>query len=216
MQTQKLPYPLASPPFYFFLRKKKTCNMKIGLFFGSFNPIHVGHLIIAETVADRGGVDQVWLVVSPQNPFKKQESLLHEHDRLHMVRLAIGDNPRLNASDIEFRMPKPSYTIDTLAYLSDKFPQHEFKVIVGEDNLLHFHKWKNHERILEYYGLLVYPRPHAAPTDWLHHERVQVVEAPQVDISATFIRESLRKGFSIKYLVHPEVEAHIKARKLFV
>ena len=189
--------------------------MQIGLFFGSFNPIHIGHLIIANTMADRGSVDQVWLVVSPQNPFKKQSSLLHEFDRLHMVRLAIADNPLLNATDIEFNMPKPSYTADTLAYLSDRYPQHSFKVIMGEDNLQYFHKWKNHEAIIEHYGLLVYPRPNAPETQWTKHEKVELIEAPEVDISATFIRKSIQNGHSIKYLVHPDVEDYIRAKRLF-
>lgn len=189
--------------------------MEIGLFFGSFNPIHIGHLIIANTMADRGSVSQVWLVVSPQNPFKKRSSLLHEFDRMHMVRLAIADNNLLNATDIEFNMPKPSYTADTLAYLSDRYPQHTFKVIMGEDNLQYFHKWKNHEAIIEHYGLLVYPRPNAPETDWIKHKKVELIEAPEVDISATFIRQSLQNNHSIKYLVPSEVEDYIRAKRLF-
>ena len=133
--------------------------MNIGLFFGSFNPIHIGHLIVANTMATTTDLDQVWFVVSPQNPFKKTKSLLHEFDRLDMVERAIADNSRLKATNIEFSMPRPSYTIDTLTRLSEKYPQHTFRLIVGEDNLEQFANWKNHDKILEYYGLYVYLRP---------------------------------------------------------
>jgi nicotinate-nucleotide adenylyltransferase len=189
--------------------------MKIGLFFGSFNPIHVGHLIIANTMAERGDIDQVWFVVSPQNPFKKRSNLLHEFDRIHMVRLAIADNPKLNSTDVEFNMPKPSYTVDTLAYISEKFPQHQFRVIIGQDNLKSFHKWKNHEILVENYGFLVYPRPGSFETDWDNHPNVQMINAPQVDISATFIRKSIQANLSIKYLVADEVLDYINSKKLY-
>ena len=190
--------------------------MKIGLFFGSFNPIHIGHLIIANTMAERADIEQVWFVISPQNPFKKKSNLLHEFDRLHMVRLAIADNPKLNASDIEFNMPKPSYTIDTLAYLSSKYPQHQFRVIIGQDNLKGFHKWKNHDVLIEDYGFLVYPRPDAKETQWDTHQNVQLIDAPEVDISATFIRNALKEGKSIKYLVHDDVISYLQGKKLYV
>lgn len=189
--------------------------MTIGLFFGSFNPIHIGHLIIANTMAHADGVDQVWFVVSPQNPFKKSNSLAHEFDRLDMVRAAIEDNPLLQASDIEFGMPKPSYTADTLAYLSERHPDHTFRVIMGEDNLLNFAKWKNHEAILDYYGLLVYPRPRIASAAIKNHPNVRMVEAPLIDISATFIRAQLQQGKAIRYLVPEPVETLIKSRKLY-
>ncbi len=189
--------------------------MKAGLFFGSFNPVHIGHLIIASTMAENADLDQVWFVVSPQNPFKNKKNLLHEFDRLYMVRQAIADNPRFNATDIEFNMPKPSYTIDTLAWLSDKYPQNQFRLIVGEDNLHSFYRWKNHEQILQRFGLLVYPRPHAKPSTVLQHENVRMVEAPQVDISATFIRKAIQNGRSIKYLVPEEVEAYINLKRFY-
>jgi nicotinate-nucleotide adenylyltransferase len=133
--------------------------MKIGLFFGSFNPIHVGHLIIANTMATSTDLQQVWFIVSPQNPFKKNNSLLHEFDRYTMVERAIADNHRLKVSDVEFNLPKPSYTIDTLTILADKFPEHEFVLIMGEDNLVQFANWKNFEKILEFYKIYVYPTP---------------------------------------------------------
>lgn len=179
--------------------------MKIGLFFGSFNPIHTGHLILANIMVETTDIDKVWFIVSPQNPFKKSNTLLHEFDRLDMVRQAIYDNYNLEVNDVEFHMPKPSYTIDTLAYLSDKHPNKEFKLIIGEDNLSHFHKWKNHEQILEY-GLYVYPRPHSKPTNFHKHKNVKLVNSPMIDISATFIRNCVQKNQSIKYLV-PQVVA---------
>ena len=187
--------------------------MKIGLYFGSFNPIHVGHLIIAQTLFQRGGLDQVWFVVSPQNPFKKQESLAHEHDRLRMVELAIDDNFQFRASDVEFRMPRPSYTIDTLTYLSDKYPQHQFSLFLGSDNLNHFHKWKNHQAILDNYPILVYPRPGEVKT--LDHPGVTYLDAPLLDISATFIRQSIQEGLSVRYLLPERVEGYIADKKLY-
>ncbi|MBU1821927.1 MAG: nicotinate-nucleotide adenylyltransferase [Bacteroidetes bacterium] len=190
--------------------------MKIGLFFGSFNPIHIGHLIIANTMATATDLEQVWFVVSPQNPFKKNKSLLHEFDRLDMVERAIADNARLNATDFEFHLPKPSYTIDTLIRLLEKNPQHEFKLIMGEDNLAQFPNWKNHEKILEYVGLYVYPRPNAAPHGFGNHPQVAFVPAPLLDISATYIREALRQGRSIRYLVPEVVEEMILRKKFYL
>jgi nicotinate-nucleotide adenylyltransferase len=190
--------------------------MKIGLFFGSFNPIHIGHLIIANTIADSGEVSQVWLVVSPHNPFKKSNTLLHEFDRFDMVRLAIADNEKLNVTDIEFHLPKPSYTIDTLTYLHEKYPQYEFKIIIGEDNLKGFEKWKNHHKILEYYEVLVYPRPNSEKTHFHSHAKVKFVQAPLIDLSATYIREKVRQHQSIKYLVHEDVETLIRVKGFYI
>lgn len=188
--------------------------MKIGLFFGSFNPVHIGHLIIANVMQDRTDLDEVWFVVSPQNPFKKQKSLLHEFDRLKMVELAIADHFYFRASDVEFHMPRPSYTIDTLTYLSEKHPNYEFRLIVGGDNLTHFHKWKNFEVILAQYGLYVYPRPGEKPV--MNHSNIQYVSAPLMDISATFIRESVKNGNSVRYLLPQTVEDYIRDKKLFL
>ena len=180
--------------------------MKIGLFFGSFNPIHVGHLIVANTMAENTDLDQVWFVVSPQNPFKKASSLLHEFDRLDMVEMAIRNHYKLKATDIEFHLPKPSYTVDTLTYIQEKHPQHQFRLIIGGDNLQQFKRWKNYEQILEFYGLYVYPRPNAQPSGLENHPNVKQVEAPLMDISATFIRNSVREHKSIHYLVPEDVE----------
>ena len=190
--------------------------MKIGLFFGSFNPIHIGHLIIADIFVENSDLDQVWFIVSPQNPFKKKSSLLHEFDRINMVRLAIADNPKFRDSDIEFSMPKPSFTIDTLTYLSEKHPQHQFNLIIGQDNLNTFPKWKNYKQILKNYGLLVYPRSHSKPSNLLDLDNVKMIEAPQVEISATFIRNSVKKIKSIRYLVHQDVASYISMQGFYV
>ncbi|WP_026996514.1 nicotinate (nicotinamide) nucleotide adenylyltransferase [Flectobacillus major] len=189
--------------------------MNIGLFFGSFNPIHTGHLIVANVMATTTDLEQIWFVVSPQNPFKKNKSLLHEFDRLDMVEKAILDNNLFRASDIEFSMPKPSYTIDTLIRLQEKYPQHSFKLIIGGDNLAQFPNWKNADKILEYFGLYVYPRPHSAPTDLVNHPNVKLVNAPSLDISATFIRECLKNEHSIKYMVPEAVEEYIIRKKFY-
>jgi len=161
-------------------------------------------------------MDQVWFVVSPQNPFKNRESLLHEFDRLDMVEAAIFDNYNLKATDIEFNMPKPSYTIDTLVYLTEKYPDHDFKLIIGEDNLKSFPKWKNHDIILEKHGLYVYPRPQAKPSELTEHKNVKLVEAPMMDISATFIRKCVKENKSIKYLVPAAVEEIIFSKKFYI
>ena len=192
--------------------------MRVGLLFGSFNPIHVGHLILANYMATNTTLDTVWLVVSPQNPFKPSNSLLHEFDRLHMVRLAIADNADLGVTDIEFRMPKPSYTIDTLTYLQEKYPTYQFSLIMGEDNLATFHKWKNYEQILERAEILVYPRPNspATPQFLKEHPGITVVPAPLLDISATFIRKCLKEGKSTRYLLPEEVQDYIHAKKLYL
>ena len=190
--------------------------MKIGLFFGSFNPIHIGHLIIANTMVEDTDIERVWFVISPLNPFKSSNSLLHEFDRLEMVEMAVEDNFQLEATDVEFHMPRPSYTIDTLAWLSDRHPEHEFKLIIGEDNLNNFPKWKNHEVILEQYGLYVYPRPGSKASELKEHSNVRIVEAPLVDISATFIRRRLLEFKSIRYLVPEKVREHIEIRKFYV
>ncbi len=189
--------------------------MKVGLFFGSFNPIHMGHLIIANIMAEHTELDRVWFVVSPHNPHKSSKSLLHEHDRYTMVEKAIYNNYLLSVTDIEFSMPRPSYTIDTLARLYDKYPQHDFKLIIGEDNLKNFSKWKNAQVILDDYGMFVYPRPGAAPSEYVNHTNVTFVNAPLLDISATFIRSCIKEGKSIKYLVPEDVETFIQSKKLF-
>jgi nicotinate-nucleotide adenylyltransferase len=179
-------------------------SQKIGLFFGSFNPIHMGHLIIANLMAETTDLKKVWFVVSPQNPFKPSKGLLHEFDRYDMVRAAIFDNS------------KPSYTIHTLVHLREKHPEKEFKVIIGEDNLVNFAKWKNYREILGQYGLYVYPRPNAQLSELKEHPNVTMVEAPMLDISATFIRNCIRKKQSVRYLVPDAVEAMIRAKGFYL
>ncbi|MCX8490067.1 MAG: nicotinate (nicotinamide) nucleotide adenylyltransferase [Cyclobacteriaceae bacterium] len=189
---------------------------KIGLFFGSFNPIHMGHLIIANVMAHNTDLDKVWLVVSPQNPFKPSKGLLHEFDRYDLVKAAIADNYKLEASDVEFHLPKPSYTIHTLAHLGEKYPTKEFKVIIGEDNLENFTKWKNHAQILAQFGLYVYPRPHVTNSELKRHPHVTMVEAPMIDISATYIRNCIKNNKSIRYLVPEAVENMIRMKNFYI
>lgn len=188
---------------------------KIGLFFGSFNPIHIGHLIIANIMAENTDLNKVWFVVSPQNPFKPSHGLLHEFDRYDMVKAAIGDHYKLEVSDVEFNLSKPSYTIHTLAHLTEKHPDKEFKVIIGEDNLENFVKWKNYEQILEQYGLYVYPRPNVTNSEVKRHPHVKMVEAPLLDISATYIRNCIKNNKSIRYLVPEAVEHMIRSKNFF-
>jgi nicotinate-nucleotide adenylyltransferase len=190
--------------------------VKIGLFFGSFNPIHIGHLIIANIMVETSDLQQVWFIVSPQNPLKSAKSLAHEFDRFDMVEAGIYGSYHLRASDIEFNMPRPSYTVDTLAYLADKQPDHEFSLIIGEDNLKSFPKWKNHQVILDNYGLYVYPRPGEAKPELASHANVQWVEAPILDISATYIRNLINQDKSIQFLVPDSVAQIIKLRKLYI
>lgn len=190
--------------------------MNTGLYFGSFNPIHNGHMIIAQAVLELSSLDEVWFIVSPQNPFKRNKNLLHEFDRYDMVRLAIEDNDRFKASDIEFSMPKPSYTIDTLAYLKEKYSDRSFKLIIGEDNLAMFPKWKNSEKIIEEFGLIVYPRPGSEKSKISAHSNITYIAAPLLDISATYIRKCIRENRSINYLVPEKAAQFIKDRKLYL
>ena len=189
--------------------------MEVGLFFGSFNPIHTGHMIIANLVKETTAVEEVWFIVSPQNPFKKNKNLLHEFDRLDMVNAAISDDYKFRSSDIEFNMPRPSYTIDTLTLLQEKHPKKRFHLIIGEDNLESFPKWKNHEKILEHFSLIVYPRPKASPSYLIKFDKIKMIDAPEVDISATLIRKLVREGKSIKYLVPDPVASLIASKKYF-
>lgn len=189
--------------------------MKIGLFFGSFNPVHVGHMVIADFMAQYTDLKKVWLVVSPQNPLKNKNTLAKDYDRLHLVQLAIGDNLRLKASNIEFNLPKPSYTIDTLAYLTEKYPNKKFVLIMGGDNLATLHKWKNYEQILKHYEIYVYKRPTYELGELEKHKNVKVFEAPSMEISASFIRKSIKAGKSVQYLVTKEVHDYIQSANLY-
>ncbi len=185
---------------------------KIGLFFGSFNPIHVGHLVIAEYMAEFTDLDQVWFVISPQNPLKPQKSLLDEKQRIKMVRMAIEYDTRFKASSVEFDMPRPSYTINTLTYLSEKHPDYSFVLIMGTDNLVTLHKWKNYEQILKNYQVYVYPRKedHAIPKEFANSTSVKITEAPVMELSSTFIRESIKDKKDVRYMMPPSVAEYVK------
>src|SRR3989338_8579695 len=173
--------------------------MKIGLFFGSFNPIHIGHLIIAETMVEETDLDQVWFVVSPHNPYKNPDSLAHAFDRYEMVQRAISEDKRFAVSDIEFHLSKPNFTIHTLIHLKEKFPKYEFVLIMGSDNLSSFTKWKNYEEILKNYFIYVYPRKNNSPTEFMNHPKIKVIEAPLLDISASAIRKSIKENKTVLY-----------------
>lgn len=179
--------------------------MKTGLFFGSFNPIHVGHLVIAEYIAENSDLKDIWFVVSPHNPLKKKETLLANTHRLAMVKLAVEHSPKLKASDVEFALPQPSYTINTIIHLNEKYPKKEFALIMGSDNLQSFTKWKNYEELLNRCSLYVYPRPGFDGGELKNHPKVVWVNAPQMDISATYIRQAVHDGKSIRYMLTDSV-----------
>jgi nicotinate-nucleotide adenylyltransferase len=183
--------------------------MKIGLYFGSFNPVHHGHLIIANYIRQYSDLDQVWLVISPQNPFKTSQGMLNEYHRFHLAQLALEGEKDLKATDIEFRLPKPSYTIHTLAYLEEKYPTHRFHIIMGSDSFQNLDKWKNAETLMERYPVYVYLRPGSPLRTDLPVQPV-VLEAPLLEISATRIRNMLRDGKSIRYLVPDSVREEIE------
>lgn len=196
---------------------------KIGLYFGTFNPIHVGHLVIANYMADYTELDEVWLVVSPQNPLKVKKTLLADYHRLALVRVAIEDNRKLKVSKIEFDLPKPSYTTVTLAHLSDKHPEHEFSLIMGEDNLRTIHKWKNYEEILKNHQIYVYPRPlteseleeeremgiSREKSAYIEHPNVHVCDAPVMKVSASFIRRAIKEKKDVRYLLTEPVYNYV-------
>ena len=183
---------------------------RVGLYFGSFNPIHVGHLVIANAMLDNADVDEVWFVVSPHNPLKERRTLLADHHRLQMVKDAIDDNYRFRACDEEFHLPKPSYTSLTLAHLAEKYPNKEFCLIMGSDNICTFDKWRNYQYILDNYKIFVYPRPNYQGSQWEKHRNVTMVSAPLMDISSSYIRNIIKEGRSPKYLLTPEVLKYVE------
>jgi nicotinate-nucleotide adenylyltransferase len=189
---------------------------KVGLYFGSFNPIHIGHLAIAGYMTEFAGLDQVWFVVSPHNPLKKKETLLADHHRLYMSQMAIGDNVRLKASDIEFKLPVPSYTIDTLTYLKEKHPNNKFSLVMGEDNLFTLHKWKNAAELVKNYPIYVYPRPKSEKPfssvldQILLEADIHRVAAPLIEISGTFIRNGIKNGKNMSYFLQEPVWKYIR------
>ena len=188
--------------------------MKIGLYFGSFNPIHIGHLIIASYVANHTDMQQVWFVVSPQNPLKPSSVLLNEYHRLHLVHLAVEDDPRLRASDVEFKLPRPSYTIDTLTYLQEKYPQHEFSVVMGSDSFQNLPRWKNFALLVKNHPIIVYKRKEFEVTESFGAKLV-LLDAPMLDISATEIRDNIKSGKTIRYLVPEKVREEIERNSYY-
>jgi len=210
---------LVSNIIHSFNPNPKGMEKTIGLFFGSFNPIHIGHLILANHFVNHTDLDEIWFVVSPHNPHKKKASLLDEIHRLAMVKEAIYNNPKLKASNIEFDLPKPSYTVDTLAYLKEKHPTYQFSLLMGEDNLRSFHKWKNFESILEKYPIFIYPRVYTTQelddelpkkeNLLLNHPSIHVIDAPLMKISSGFIRKSIQNKKDIRYLVSEPVYKYL-------
>ena len=184
--------------------------MNIGLYFGSFNPIHVGHLIIANHVLNETALEKVWFVVSPQNPFKENHTLLNEYDRLHLVKLATEDDPRIRVSDLEFHLPKPSYSSNTLAYLREKYPSDQFSIIMGSDSFQNLHRWNNAEYIIANYPVIVYERPGFDIQNPIK-ANLTVLQAPLLQISATEIRQLIKQKKSIRYLVPHNVREEIEA-----
>ncbi len=184
--------------------------MKIGLFFGSFNPVHIGHLALANYFVEFSDIDKIWFVVSPQNPLKDRKTLLADHHRFYMLNLALEDYPqKYYASNIEFSMPKPSYTIDTLTYLSDKYPDFEFVLIMGADNLITLHKWKNYAELIKKYKIYVYPRPEIDLKDFKTEADYKLFDAPLIEISSSFIRNAIAGKKKIQFFLPPKVFEYI-------
>jgi len=190
--------------------------MEIGLFFGSFNPVHIGHMIIANHMVSNTDMDRLWMVVSPHNPLKEKSSLAKDYDRLHLINITIEDDLRLKASDIEFRLPKPSYTIDTLTYLNEKYPQHDFSIIMGGDNIANLHKWKNYEMLLSNYKIYVFERPGYEMGALINHPNVQIVpETPLLNLSASYIRKCIREKKSVRYMLPDPVFKYIDGSNMY-
>ncbi|GGG47358.1 nicotinate (nicotinamide) nucleotide adenylyltransferase [Epilithonimonas arachidiradicis] len=190
---------------------------KIGLFFGSFNPIHIGHLILGNYILENSDMEELWFVVSPQNPFKDKKSLLKDHNRLDMVQLAIKNYPKMRASNVEFSLPTPSYTIDTLTYLNEKYPDYSFSLIMGEDNLGGLHKWKNYELLLKNHQIIVYPRIFGEEKNenYLQHENISLIKAPIIELSATEIRNMIKEGKNVRPMLPPEVFEYLDGSSFY-
>jgi len=185
--------------------------MKIGLYFGTFNPIHIRHLIIANHIAENSDLNQVWMVVTPHNPHKQKNTLLDDYQRLHMVHLATEEYPKIKPSDIEFKLTQPNYTVNTLVHLQEKYPQHTFSLLMGEDNLKSFHKWKNYEVILQNHDIYVYPRiaTEVENTEFINHKKIHRISAPIVEISSTFIRESIKAGKNFRPIFLKKIRQYL-------
>lgn len=191
---------------------------KIGLFFGSFNPIHIGHLILANYILENSDMNELWFVVSPQNPFKEKKSLLNDHNRLDMVELAIKNYPDMRASNVEFSLPTPSYTIDTLTYLKEKHPDYSFSLIMGEDNLGSLHKWKNSDLLIKNHHIIVYPRVFEGDkkkSEYINNENISLVKAPVIELSATEIRNMIKQGKNVRPMLPPEVFEYLDGSSFY-
>lgn len=189
--------------------------MHVGLFFGSFNPVHIGHMALANYMLSFTDMQQVWLVVSPHNPLKSKSTLLNQNHRLMLVNAAIDDHPNMRSSNIEFGLSQPSYTINTLVHLQEKYPEHTFSLIMGQDNLQSFGKWKNYEEILKNFHIYVYPRPNCTPTEFDTHPHVHVTQAPMMDISSTFIRNAIRDKKDIRFFLPHKVWEEIDTMNFY-
>jgi len=195
--------------------KQTEFKMKTGLFFGSFNPIHIGHLVIANYMASFSGLKEVWLVVSPHNPLKQRSGLANMYDRLEMAKLATEHSPQLKVSDIEFKLPQPSYTVDTLAHLKERYPKKEFVLIMGADNLVSLKKWKNYEILLKDYHIYVYPRPGADIKEWENHPSITFTDTPQMEISSTFIRKAIKDKKNVQFFTPDKVLEFIEQKNMY-
>lgn len=191
---------------------------KIGLFFGSFNPIHIGHIILGNYFLENTDMEELWFVLTPQNPFKEKKSLLKDHNRLDMVQLAIKNYPKMRASNVEFSLPQPNYTIDTLTYLKEKYPDHSFALIMGEDNLATLPKWKNFEKLISDYQIITYPRTFEGEkkdSEYLQHENISLVDAPIIELSATEIRKMIKEGKNVRPMLPPEVFEYLDGSSFY-
>jgi nicotinate-nucleotide adenylyltransferase len=192
------------------VQPKNQSVTTVGLYFGSFNPVHIGHMAIANYMVEYAGLDEFWFIITPQNPHKQHGNLLNSFDRFDLVQLAVGDDKRFAVSDIEFHLPKPNYTIDTLTWLKERNPSKSFKILLGSDNLENFHKWKNYEKIVEHYGVIVYPRPGFDILKFKNHDNIIVAEgAPLMEISSSFIRKAIREGKDVRYFLPLQVWEYI-------
>lgn len=189
--------------------------MKVGLYFGTYNPIHIGHLAIANYIVEFTDIEQLWFVVSPHNPFKNKKHLLDDYQRLELVTRAINDDNRFRASSVEFKLPHPSYTIDTLTYLKEDYPNNDFYLIIGSDNMESFHKWKNYKMILENYKIILYPRPGFNVEKESVHPNITLVEAPLMEISASFIRQAISEGKDVRHFIPPKAWQYLEEMNFY-
>jgi nicotinate-nucleotide adenylyltransferase len=187
----------------------------VGLYFGSFNPVHIGHMAIANYFVEYANLTELWFVVTPHNPLKNRKTLLSDYQRLELLHLALRDYPKFKVSDIEFSLPKPSYTIDTLTYLDEKYPNKDFALIMGEDNLSSFNRWKNYEQILNNRKILVYPRPGSKISPFHNHKNVEMINAPNIEISSSFIRGAIKQKRDVRFFLPERVWDYIKSANIY-